>query len=101
MLEKDMLDAISVSASRDKSGAVHISLVNIDAKNTQDVSLTLGGLSARSVTGRILRSGKLQDHNTFDNPQMIKPAAFNDAALNGNNLSVKMPPFSVVVLELK
>lgn len=101
ILDKDMLDAISVSASRDKNGAVHISLVNIDAKNMQEVSLNLEGLSARSVTGRILRSGKLQDHNTFDNPQMIKPAAFNDATLTGSNLSVKMPPFSVVVLEIK
>lgn len=101
ILDKDMLDAISVSASRDKSGAVHISLVNIDAKNQQDVSLSLQGLTGKSVTGRVLRSGKLQDHNTFENPQVIKPATFNDATLNGNNLSVKMPPFSVVVLEIK
>jgi len=101
VLDKDMLDAVSVSASRDNSGTVHISLVNIDARNEQEVKIDLQGLSENTVTGRILRSDKLQDHNTFDDPQKIKPAAFAGASLNGNSLAVKMPPFSVVVLELK
>ncbi|MDO6430314.1 alpha-L-arabinofuranosidase C-terminal domain-containing protein [Flavitalea sp. BT771] len=101
ILDKDMLDAVSVSASKDKSGAVHISLVNIDARNEQEVKIDLQGLSESTVTGRILRSDKLQDHNTFDDPQKVKPSAFSGASLNGNSLSVKMPPFSVVVLELK
>ncbi len=101
ILDKDMLDAVSVSASKDKTGAIHISLVNIDAHNDQDVNIDLGTISAKSVTGRILRSDKLQDHNSFDDPQKIKPSVFSNATLNGNSLSVKMPPFSVVVLELK
>jgi alpha-N-arabinofuranosidase len=99
ILGKEMLDAVSVSASKDKTGAVHISLVNIDAHNEQQVKIE--GLSANSVTGRILRSDKLQDHNTFDDPQKVHPSAFTGATLNGSSLSVKMPPFSVVVLELK
>ena len=101
MLGTDMLDAVSVSASKDKSGLVHISLVNIDAHNEQEVNIDLEGLSEKSVAGRILRSDKLQDHNTFDNPNKVKPAVFNGASLNGSNLSVKIPPFSVIVLELK
>lgn len=95
------LKAISASASKDRSGAVHISLVNIDAHNEQEVTIALGDIAARTVKGRILRSDKLQDHNSFDDPLKIKPAIFNNATLNGNSLSVKMPPFSVVVLELK
>jgi alpha-N-arabinofuranosidase len=53
------------------------------------------------VKGRILRSDKLQDHNSFENPLKVKPAEFNGAHLKGNSLSLKMPPFSVIVLELK
>lgn len=101
MLGTEMLDAISVSASKDKNGAVHISLVNIDARNNQDVTIDLGNISAKSITGRILRSDKLQDYNSFDNPNKIQPVAFNDAKVNGSTLTVKMPPFSVIVLELK
>jgi len=101
MLDKEMLDAVSVSASKDKSGAIHVSLVNIDAHNEQEVKIDMKGVSSRSVTGRILKADKLQDYNSFEMPQKIKPVAFSNATINGNNLSVKMPPFSVVVLELK
>jgi alpha-N-arabinofuranosidase len=100
-LGEKKLKAISSSASKDKNGIVHISLVNIDAGKEQEVTIDLEGLSAKSVTGRILRSGKLQDHNTFDNPDKIKPVVFTNVTLNGTSLSTKIPPFSVVVLEIK
>jgi alpha-N-arabinofuranosidase len=101
LLGEKKLKAVSASASKDKNGLVHISLVNIDSKNEQEVNVDLNNLSAKAVTGRILRSDKLQDHNTFDIPGKIKPAAFNNAKLDRNSLSVKMPPFSVIVLEIK
>jgi alpha-N-arabinofuranosidase len=95
------LQALSASASKDKTGTVHISLVNIDAGREQEVTIELGDIPAGSVTGRILRSARLQDHNSFDNTEKIKPAAFTNAVLNGNKLTVKMPAFSVIVLTLK
>jgi alpha-N-arabinofuranosidase len=100
-LDNKSLKAVSASASRDRAGTVHISLTNIDAKNAQDISIDLGGLPLKSVTGRILRSEKLQDHNSFDNAGKIKPAVFNGASISGSTLTLKMPAFSVVVLELK
>ena len=101
VLGEKKIKAVSASASKDKSGDVYISLVNIDAHNEQQITIELGEVSAKSVTGRILRSEKLQDHNSFDNPGKVKPTTFNNAALNGNSVSVKLPPFSVVVLTLK
>ena len=95
------IQAVSGSASKDKNGLVHISLVNIDAHNEQEVNIDLGSLSVNTVSGRVLRSDKIQDHNTFDNPQKVKPTVFSNAKLSGNTLSLKVPPFSVVVLELK
>jgi alpha-N-arabinofuranosidase len=101
MLTGKKLDAVSASASRDKGGAIHISLVNVDARGDQEITIELGDLAATSVAGRVLSAKKLQDHNTFEDPQRVTPAAFNGATLKGKSLSVKMPPFSVVVLELK
>ena len=95
------IQAVSASASKDKNGTTHISLVNMDANKEQEVQISLGTLNAKSVTGRILQSAKLQDHNSFDNPGKLKPSVFNNAMLNGNSLSIKLPPFSVVVLALK
>ncbi|MDQ4139213.1 MAG: alpha-N-arabinofuranosidase, partial [Bacteroidota bacterium] len=95
------LPAVSASASRDAKGLTHISLANIDSKNAQEVSIDLPGAKNGGVTGRILASGKLQDYNSFENPKKIQPAAFKDAKLKAGKLTVKVPPFSVVVLEVK
>ncbi|WP_205510589.1 alpha-N-arabinofuranosidase [Longitalea arenae] len=100
-LGNEKLPALSASASLDSNGAMHISLVNIDPKATQDLAINLEGGNYKTVSGRILTSAKLQDHNTFEEPAKIKPAAFQGATLKGKSLNVKMPPFSVVVLELK
>jgi len=100
-LGEKKIKAVSASASKDKNGDTHISLVNIDAHSEQEITIELGDLSAKSVAGRVLRSEKLQDHNSFDNPGKVKPSVFNNAVLNGNSVSVKLPPFSVVVLTLK
>ena len=101
VLGNEKLPAVSASASKDSNGITHISLVNIDASKAQDITIDIRGNQYSSVSGRILTSKKLQDFNSFENPNMIQPATFNEAKLVGNSLQVKLPPFSVVVLELK
>ena len=98
---KEKLPAISASASRDSVGNVHVSMANIDMNKAQEVSIDLSDYQLTSVKGRILTSAKVQDRNTFENPNKIKPVAFNGAGISGNTLKVSIPPFSVVVLELK
>ena len=100
VLGKNKLPAISASASRDKDGLVHISLVNIDPNNSHKISLNLSGKKFTAVKGRVLASAKVQDYNSFDNPDKIKPEVFKNAVLKGNALDVAMPPASVVVLTL-
>ena len=101
VLGNEKLPAVSVSASRDSVGKTHITLTNIDTKKAQEVTINLGNAAFKSVSGRILTSSKLQDYNSFDNPSRIVPAPFKGATIKGNTMTVKMPPFSVVVLELK
>lgn len=96
----EKLPAVSASASRDKAGKVHVSLVNIDTNHSQEVAISLRGMTANAVTGRILTSPKMQDFNSFDQPEKIKPAVFKGASIKGNELKVSLPPVSVVVLEL-
>ncbi|MCK8492246.1 alpha-N-arabinofuranosidase [Spirosoma sp. RP8] len=94
------MPAVSVSASRDKAGKTHISLVNIDAGKPQTFTVNLKGINAKSVSGRILTSAKVQDYNTFAQPNKVKPAPFSGAKLTGDELTVTLPPVSVVVLEM-
>lgn len=98
---KESCPAISGSASRDTQGVIHISLVNIDAMHAQPVSIEIRGAKFNSVTGRILTSSKLQDFNSFDKPDLVKPESFKEANIDQGSVKAKLPPFSVVVLELK
>ena len=100
VMGSDRIPAVSVSASTDAGGKMHISLVNMDNKNAQEVEVGLAGLKASKVTGRILTSAKVQDHNTFENPNSVTPKPFKNASLSKGSLKVSMPPNSVVVLEL-
>jgi alpha-N-arabinofuranosidase len=97
----DSLPAISVSASRDKAGVTHLSLVNIDPGKTNIVSVHFQGMPYKEVSGRILSSPEIQDHNSFDDPDKIKPVPFGGAEIKDNMLRVKLPPAAVVVLALR
>ena len=95
------IDAVSASASRDASGKVHITLVNCDLNNAQTVECDLGNFAAKRVTGKVLTSAKIQDHNTFDKPNTVTVKDFSGARINGKTLSVQLPSKSVVQLELQ
>jgi alpha-N-arabinofuranosidase len=65
------------------------------------VDINLGDLSFKNISGRILTSPKLQNYNSFEQPNTISPANFNGFKRNGSQLNVNLPPFSVVVLALQ
>jgi alpha-N-arabinofuranosidase len=97
----EKLPAVSVSASKDKNGAVHISLVNVDAKNKNKIEIDVKDLGVKNFTGTVITSVKLQDYNSFENPNKIVPTAFKGFENKKGKLEITIPPFSVVVLEGK
>ncbi len=97
---ENKIQAVSASASKDATGKVHISLTNIDNVNGQEIEIGIPGSKASHVTGRILTSLKIQDHNTFDNPTNVIPQVYKNAVVSKGILKVSMPPGSVIVLEL-
>lgn len=96
----EKLPAVSVSAS-EKDGVTHISLVNIDSAKRVEVTLNVEALNIKNFNAQILTSSKLQDYNSFENPDKIAPTSFKDFKLKNGSLTVTLPPFSVVVLEGK
>jgi len=97
----EKLPAVSASASIDSNNNTHISLVNIDSRKVQEVTINLKEHKAKQITGRILSSKQIQDCNSFETPEVIKPAVFKAIDFSGGLLRLKLPPFSVLVLELK
>ena len=95
------LPSVSASASKDSLGNIHISLVNIDPAKSAELKLNINGDNFKNVTGRILNSAKIQDFNSFENPEKVKPRAFKEVKKTGSQLSLTLPPASVVVLTIK
>ena len=97
----ETLPALSASASKDKKGLVHISLVNIDSKKENNVEIDLNELGIKTASAMIIGSPKLQDFNSFDNPTKIQPVAFKGFDVKKGKLTVNVPPFSVIMFEGK
>lgn len=95
------IPAISASASITTGNKIHISLCNLNPKESMEVSCELRGAVVSKVSGTILTASEMDAHNTFDNPKKVKPAAFHGASLQQGKLAVSLPAKSVVVLELE
>jgi len=93
--------SLSASASRDNQGRVHLSVVNLDPNHTAEINTTIWGGAIKMVTGEVLTAPVVNALNTFDSPNTVKPAPFNDYKLEGSQLSLRIPSKSVVVLELR
>ncbi len=98
--EGKSIPAVTASASRDKKGTIHITFTQADPHNEIEINLDIRGLQAGSVKGRILKASELNSHNSFENPDVVKTADFTAFKMNKNRITVKLPPASVVMLEL-
>jgi alpha-N-arabinofuranosidase len=59
------------------------------------------GQGVSGVSGRILTAGAMNAHNTFEQPDAVRPEAFDGATLSGETLTIQLPPMSLVVLTLE
>ena len=94
------IPAISASASVDKDGKIHISLANLNPNKAITVTCPVIGDTYKNITGEVLTAGEMNAYNTFENPGVVKPAAFNGFRQKDGVITVTMPAKSVVVLEL-
>ena len=100
-LNERKMDAVSVSASKDAAGKIHITLVNINPNRAQHIETELRGATAKKVSGKILTSAKISDCNSFEKPDAITVKDFKDAKLSGGKLNISLPAKSVVMLEIE
>ncbi|NND09236.1 MAG: alpha-N-arabinofuranosidase [Saprospiraceae bacterium] len=94
------LPAVNVSASTDREGKTHISIVNIDLEQSRPLVIHIGGEELGDGSANILQSENINDHNSFDQPNRIHPRDFTEFVISEDQIELTIPPFSLVVLEL-
>ncbi|GAB1415738.1 alpha-L-arabinofuranosidase C-terminal domain-containing protein [Paludibacter sp.] len=94
------IDMVNISASK-KDNITYLTIANIDLDKERDLEIDFSGTKISNVSGRILTSKNITDHNTFENPDLVKPTDFKGAKISKGKLNVKLPAKSIVVLEVK
>ena len=94
----EAMPGLSGSASRDGQGRVHLTVGHMNPNRTTELVVELRGMKPTRVSGRILTAASMSAHNTFDEPTKVEPAAFEGMTLSGNEIRVRLPGKSVVVL---
>lgn len=101
MFGENKIPAISASASMDDEGKVHVSLANLNPNKDIPVTCHVIGEAFKRITGELLTADKMNAHNTFENPEVVKPVPFKEFKMKDGVLTLTMPAMSVVVLELE
>jgi alpha-N-arabinofuranosidase len=99
--EGDSVPAISASASRDSAGVIHLTLVNLDPAAPRAVAADVRGAAVSAVTGRIVTASAMNAHNTFADPDAVRPGPFRGARLVGGKVVIDLPAKAIVALELR
>jgi alpha-N-arabinofuranosidase len=80
---------------------MHLTLCNLNPNDPAQLLCELQGFTAQSVSGQVLTAGAINAHNTFAQPEAVKPAPFSGASVTPTGLTVTLPPKSVVALAVR
>lgn len=99
----EAIPQLSVSASKRGDGLIHVSMCNVHPGSEAPVRLKLAGLqNTPRISGRILSHSDMNAHNTFEQPDVLRPQPFDGYAnVSREGLDVSLPPMSVAVLEIR
>lgn len=92
---------ISASASRGKDGKILITLAQMHTTKEVPLSIILPGTSIKNCSGRILNASRIQEHNTFAEPERITIKPFTGFSLKGEKIEINLPAHSVLSLTVE
>ncbi|WP_261805909.1 alpha-N-arabinofuranosidase [Lapidilactobacillus luobeiensis] len=94
----ELATTTSASVSKNDQGYL-VSLCNYSIDAADELSLDFDS-EVIDVNGEILQGQTMDQHNDFDDPEAIKTATLNSAKHQGHQVSVSIPPMSVVTLHV-
>ena len=98
--EGNSVPALNMSSSIDRDGNMNISICNLHASKTEELTCSLKGYLPKNISGKIITSEKLNAYNSFDTPDYITIQDFSAFKLKDNDVQVSIPPHSVITLTI-
>jgi len=77
------------------------SFCNYSLTDAETVTLSLVDNTFAEVQAEGIFGSKMDDHNSFENPEAVAKHAFTDFVVDGNEVTITLPPMSVVSLYAK
>ena len=96
---ENTIPMLSVSASEDKDGVVHVTAANLSATQSCPVELDLLGGQMGTVTGKIL-TGSMDAYNDFDTPNTVSIQPMEGITVENGQARFTLPACSVVEITL-
>lgn len=96
-----VMDQVSASSSIADDGSVLVTANNADPKSEAKVQCVLHGMSLGSASALVLTASSMNDFNSFDKPETIIPKDLDDVVIEGDQVSLTLPPMSVVALKIR
>jgi alpha-N-arabinofuranosidase len=94
------IPALSVTASRDREGRIHVSVANLDPSKAQNLRCELKGTTGAKVTGEIITAPAMNAYNDFGRPETVNIKPFTGAKLQNGILTAALPAKSIVTFEV-
>jgi len=94
------LPALSLSASKDGAGKLHLSLVNLDPDRASAVGIRLDGGTWRRVAAQALTAERIDTRGRFGAPDPFVPKSI-PATLKSGRIAISIPARSVTLIEVQ
>ncbi len=94
--------SLSVTATRAADGSVTLSLVNpvLDSAHKVDIALPKG-FPVKVAQAEVLVASDIHAKNTFEAPATVQPSDFRSVKVKNGQMSVQLPPMSIVSVTLR
>ncbi len=99
-IDKDKVPMLSESVSVSADKTINVTIGNLSVSEDAQIELMLTEKVISKVTASIL-TGKMDDHNTFDEPEKVTEKEFTDYRGEDRKLTFTIPANSVILLRIK
>ena len=99
-MEEDQVPELSESVSVSADGTVNVTLSNLSVTEDVPVEMILTEIEPSQIEAAIL-TGKMNAHNTFEEPETVKEEVFTNYQADGRKISFTMPACSVIAFRIK